>query len=571
MAELEKVRSGQELEIKAGDWNALIDSARFAQTQRLLHNRQPAGTRQRSTHVWVKNNSGGDVPRFGVLAVSDVIYGPAVNLEEFKNGFAFVGSTPDFKQHSGKFVVTQEPIKSGEIGQALLDGATVVQLNVSNETYEFCDVAHEHTDYLLTTQTGSTRILYREQGPGLKWAVVRLCDTQPTPIVRFELEDDKPLDSPQSAQVLDTGGQYLGRIVVIDSVGRWHGKQFYEGFAARMIDRQTIDWPDGQGGTNLYEAYEILYLEAPARFCEVVLTGNLGQGQASATVLRYWGAAPNERNPGSPIVVYDRQNKYAHVKAGAIMTVVYDEFYIDPQNPACGRYVPLYVGPTKRPDVALACPTGGAVNTGFVEAPDVIAFDKTPGFQLQSGGDDVFVRLLKLGDEKLLATNPGKESLVQTDCPHAGVSLTVGRPGENLGYVRYWPVNGQPLYIAAAENMQPTLKWRMSSQNTGELATGSHPFAKKVKDASIVESHWTQPGLDGDLVVNRLPIRLKFDHGILIQCEDQGPETDYVPVDPYRALVYLDPSVCPAKPQNDANVAFVNPQCMVEDPCEQQQ
>ena len=484
MAELEKVASGEPLEIKAGDWNTLIDAARFAQKQRLLNHRQPTDTRQRSSHVWVKNNSGADVPRFGVLAIDDVIYGPADNLDEFKTGFAFVGITPDFRQHSGKFVVTQEPIADGQIGQALLDGATVVEVNVSNQTYEFCDVEHGRTDRLLTSQTGPARILYRESGSGVKWAVVRLNDTQPTPVVRFELEADKPIDSPQSAQVLDTGGQYLGRIVVVDSVGRWHGKQFYEGFAVRMIDRQTMSWPDGQGGTTFYEAYEIIYLEAPARFCEVQLTGNISQGQASAIVLRYWGAAPNERNPGSPIVVYDRRNQYAHVKTGAILTVVYDEFFIEPTRPACGRYVPLYVGPTKRADLCVICDDQQWQPADpCVQAPAVINVDKVPGFKLfnkvVNNTNYAFLRLMKLSTAKILATAPDQDSLVQTSCPHAGVSLTVGQPGENLGYVRYWPKNGQPLYIASAEGMLTTLKWRMSSNNTGELATGSHPFRQE--------------------------------------------------------------------------------------------
>jgi hypothetical protein len=256
--------------------------------------------------------------------------------------------------------------------------------------------------------------------------------------------------------------------------------------------------------------------------------------------------------------------------AGNIITVVYDELFIDPQNAACGRYVPLYVGPAKLADVCVACDDQQWQEAEeCVEDVKALKFDKTPGFQIfqkvVDNRNQVFLRLMKLSEAKLLATDANKTSLVQTDCPHAGVSLTLGRTGQNLGYVRWWPENGQPLYIAAAENMINSLKWRMSSANTGELATGSHPFARKVKDSSIVETHWTRPGLDGELVIRRLPIRLKFDHGIFIECTDLGQAY------PYSYSTYLPyASSCPAKPQNDDSVSFVNPACSVEDPCAQQ-
>ena len=79
-----------------------------------------------------------------------------------------------------------------------------------------------------------------------------------------------------------------------------------------------------------------------------------------------------------------------------------------------------------------------------------------------------------------------------------------------------------------------------------------------------MESHWTKPGLDGDLPINRLPIRLKFDHGVLIECEDQG-------VGAYSYSMYLpDETEWPPKPLNDDSVEFDNPECTVEDQCAQQ-
>ena len=70
-------------------------------------------------------------------------------------------------------------------------------------------------------------------------------------------------------------------------------------------------------------------------------------------------------------------------------------------------------------------------------------------------------------------------------------------------------------------------------------------------------------------MIKRLPIRLTFDHGIFVACEDLG-ESPYSY--PYSYSVYTPyPSECPFKPQNDSGVAFVNPPCEFEDPCEQQQ
>src|SRR5690349_10575012 len=108
---LKKVQRGAKLQIPAAAYNAFVDAARDFQQRQRGSAQSAQATAVNSGVVLVKNTSGDDRDRFDVLGVDVPIYGPADNLESFKNKIALKGITPT-TNHAGKFVILLEPLKA---------------------------------------------------------------------------------------------------------------------------------------------------------------------------------------------------------------------------------------------------------------------------------------------------------------------------------------------------------------------------------------------------------------------------------------------------------------------------
>lgn len=173
---LRKVRSGDPLRIPAGAYNAFIDAAHFA--RRIDADAQVESARDRTGEhlVLVRNESGDDLPRFGVLGINGPIIEPGSggNTNEFKRRAAIIGAaitTTD--EFIGRFVVAREPIPSGRIGLAVVRGVTPAVINIA-------DVEHTHADteaesqFLRSGFTGAARILWKEEGTDQKLAIIEI-------------------------------------------------------------------------------------------------------------------------------------------------------------------------------------------------------------------------------------------------------------------------------------------------------------------------------------------------------------------------------------------------------------
>ena len=167
-----KVRTGEALAIPANAYNAFIDAALDCrQRQTIGGGRQPS-YRQASI-VLVRNDSEADVGQFGVLGISGVVFDPATALEGFQGRVALTGVTPFAGTHEGRFVIAAEPIRSGEIGSAYADGVCQVQVNVTDASHDYAEIANGDSAKLSSAASGSTYIIWKEAGIGVKWAVVR--------------------------------------------------------------------------------------------------------------------------------------------------------------------------------------------------------------------------------------------------------------------------------------------------------------------------------------------------------------------------------------------------------------
>jgi RNA polymerase sigma factor (sigma-70 family) len=91
----------------------------------------------------VFNNTGVDLPRFGVAGLRPAIICPTDNLQEFKNRVNFyVSALAAFEGDAGRFAFLLEPIGAGKIGRAPVSGVCQVVVDVVNESHQRADAVY---------------------------------------------------------------------------------------------------------------------------------------------------------------------------------------------------------------------------------------------------------------------------------------------------------------------------------------------------------------------------------------------------------------------------------------------
>ena len=171
---LKKVKSGDPLRIPAQTFNTFIDTARDYQNRKMQGGQPAQREFAQSGIVLVKNNSGADCDRFAVLGIGGPIFTPTDNVESFKNKVALAGVTPAESSHFGKFVILQEPIKTGEIGSAWIAGVCPAKIDMVAANHKFADIIDGDATALRSGSAGAAQILWVESGTGVKWATVQI-------------------------------------------------------------------------------------------------------------------------------------------------------------------------------------------------------------------------------------------------------------------------------------------------------------------------------------------------------------------------------------------------------------
>jgi len=170
----QKVKSGDPIQIAASTFNTMLDATQDYVNRRMGQD-SPAGTVFRDADViLVKNGSSQSVGRFGILGIDDIVIDPASVPEQFVADPALVGVTPAVPDHNSRFVVLLEPLAPGLIGRAVISGCVPVQVK-----YDFagdvlkCGIVNGETGYLFGG-VGAAEVIWRSEGSGVKWAIVRL-------------------------------------------------------------------------------------------------------------------------------------------------------------------------------------------------------------------------------------------------------------------------------------------------------------------------------------------------------------------------------------------------------------
>ncbi len=180
--ELFPLKPGQRLDgIPHKAWNAFVEAARYTKGQRQSLGRSATRDVPQTGIVRVKNCSGEDRDRFDVLGIDEVFPQPSDNPSAFKAGPVLHGVTPNKEKHCGRFVILLEPVKSDGIVSACIAGLTVARINIEEDEdwIQSADIADGEASELKAKVQGSAKILWREEGSGTVWAVVRLSNHQP--------------------------------------------------------------------------------------------------------------------------------------------------------------------------------------------------------------------------------------------------------------------------------------------------------------------------------------------------------------------------------------------------------
>lgn len=170
MATFDKVTPGDPFRMPANLYNRLVDVALKADNFNQI---VVPSTRIRQTGIIkVRNDSGANRERFEVLGLTSPLITPTDNLDQFQQEIALAGEAPS--STPGRYAILIEPILSGQIGRAVVQGVTQCKINVSDTSHKFAESASGDTAKLVSAATGSARILWAESGTGEKWAVVRM-------------------------------------------------------------------------------------------------------------------------------------------------------------------------------------------------------------------------------------------------------------------------------------------------------------------------------------------------------------------------------------------------------------
>ena len=178
---LRRLQSGERLtSIPAAAWNAFVDAARFVRGLQVGDGLADTSLAVGPGQVLVLNNSGEDRDQFDVLQLSEAVVTPTDSPQEFARRIALTGITPD-ADWVGSFVVLAEPIASGQIGRAWIDGACPARVNGGGG---FADTKDGEAGYLQAGDVGSARIIWSESGEDERLAYVRLNDPRSFVLVK---------------------------------------------------------------------------------------------------------------------------------------------------------------------------------------------------------------------------------------------------------------------------------------------------------------------------------------------------------------------------------------------------
>lgn len=201
-----KRQSGDPFVMKAPLYNALIDAAQQTKQHRHDTQRDFQPEHRSSTIVPIRNSSGADRARGGLLGIAGPIIGPADNFDEFLQRIALEGTAPTLA-HVGRWAVLLEPLPAGAIGRAVVSGLAIGLVTIRNAQHQYVEIGT--SGQLESGDAGSARIVWAAGVTGTQWAVINI-DSPRSLQAKFELIQD-----------LEEGGTANAYLLYQDNLGNW--------------------------------------------------------------------------------------------------------------------------------------------------------------------------------------------------------------------------------------------------------------------------------------------------------------------------------------------------------------
>jgi hypothetical protein len=183
----------------------LVDVVQWARRQMTSSGGRPGSARGANGVIDVRNDSGSNVAQYGILGINDVVFTPTNALSTFQTSPIYSGVTPTVADHDGDFCVVLDPIASGSIGKARIDGivAAKIQVTAGLEWYDHADVTHNDATKLTLLPSGAAQVLWKEEGTGTKWALIRLGNPHGNVTLQMKLDATLTAQSSAAASIWD--------------------------------------------------------------------------------------------------------------------------------------------------------------------------------------------------------------------------------------------------------------------------------------------------------------------------------------------------------------------------------
>lgn len=169
----------------AATYNAMVDVINAYRRGRLTVPNQNKDTIRTAGIVLVKNSTGSNLVRGGVVGINGPIIGPDVESGgPYWQQVALDGITPTSEHVPDAFAIAREAIPSGKVGYATIAGACQTQVYMDSPVHSCAGCESGSISYLRSRMNGGARILWVEStGSGIQNAIVRLADTPEVGIV----------------------------------------------------------------------------------------------------------------------------------------------------------------------------------------------------------------------------------------------------------------------------------------------------------------------------------------------------------------------------------------------------
>jgi len=200
-----KVQAGQPLKIPAETFNSFLDAAVAHKNSQNVAGGARDDQRS-STIIGIRNSSGADRPRGGILGIAGPIIGPSDNFDEFLLRVALEGTAPSLA-HVARWAVLLEPLAAGIIGRAVVSGLAICQIVMRHASHQYVEISA--TGQLESGDSGSAKIVWVADTGGTQWAVINI-DSPRTLQAKLELIDD-----------LEEAATATAYLLYQDNLGNW--------------------------------------------------------------------------------------------------------------------------------------------------------------------------------------------------------------------------------------------------------------------------------------------------------------------------------------------------------------